>query len=163
MRRMHIHEPRHLGDVVADKVTEIMGSWGFIIIQTAILIIWALLNSVAWFVWKWDIYPFIAMNLLLSCQAAYASPLILMSQNRQAAKDRKRDDLESTEVEEMYQNHQLLLKINQQQLEILELLKNSNQDKAQSTSKSKRPSKPVASSELDGKRIGDAAKEAKNG
>lgn len=163
MRRMHIHEPRHLGDVVAGKVTEIMGSWGFIIIQTAILIIWALLNSVAWFVWKWDIYPFIAMNLLLSCQAAYASPLILMSQNRQAAKDRKRDDLESTEVEEMYQNHQLLLKINQQQLEILELLKNSNQDKAQSTSKSKRPSKPVASSELDGKRIGDAAKEAKNG
>lgn len=145
MRRMHIHEPRHLGDAVADKVTELMGSWGFIIIQTAILIIWALLNSVAWFVWKWDVYPFIAMNLLLSCQAAYASPLILMSQNRQATKDRTRDDLESQEVEEMYKNHQLLLQINQQQLEILELLKNSNQDKA--PSKSKRPVKVASSQE----------------
>ncbi|MEO6892042.1 MAG: DUF1003 domain-containing protein [Ktedonobacteraceae bacterium] len=65
-----------------------MGSWRFIIIQSLILVLWIILNSVAWFVWKWDMYPFIAMNLVLSCQAAYAAPIIMMSQNRQSTKDR---------------------------------------------------------------------------
>ena len=77
-----------LGQKFADKVASGMGSWRFIIIQTAILALWAILNSVGWWVWKWDAYPFIAMNLLLSCQAAYAAPVIMMSQNRQADKDR---------------------------------------------------------------------------
>jgi uncharacterized membrane protein len=76
------------GQKIADKVASGMGSWRFIIIQTTILALWALLNSVAWWVWKWDAYPFIAMNLLLSCQAAYAAPIIMMSQNRQSQKDR---------------------------------------------------------------------------
>jgi uncharacterized membrane protein len=77
-----------LGQKIADRVASGMGSWRFIIIQTSILALWAILNSVAWWVWKWDAYPFIAMNLLLSCQAAYAAPVIMMSQNRQAEKDR---------------------------------------------------------------------------
>jgi uncharacterized membrane protein len=77
-----------LGQKIADKVATGMGSWRFIIIQTTILALWAILNSVAWWVWKWDAYPFIAMNLLLSCQAAYAAPVIMMSQNRQSEKDR---------------------------------------------------------------------------
>jgi uncharacterized membrane protein len=77
-----------LGQKIADKVATGMGSWRFIIIQTTILALWAILNSVAWWVWKWDSYPFIAMNLLLSCQAAYAAPVIMMSQNRQSEKDR---------------------------------------------------------------------------
>ena len=77
-----------IGQRIADKVASGMGSWRFIIIQTTILVLWAVLNSVAWWYWKWDIYPFIAMNLLLSCQAAYAAPVIMMSQNRQAEKDR---------------------------------------------------------------------------
>jgi uncharacterized membrane protein len=77
-----------LGQRIADKVAAGMGSWRFIIIQSAILILWATLNSVGWWSWKWDLYPFIAMNLLLSCQAAYAAPVIMMSQNRQAEKDR---------------------------------------------------------------------------
>ncbi len=77
-----------LGQKVADVVASGMGSWNFIIIQSIFLLFWIILNSVGWFVWKWDIYPFIAMNLLLSCQAAYASPVIMMSQNRQADKDR---------------------------------------------------------------------------
>lgn len=77
-----------LGQKIADKVASGMGSWRFIIIQSAILALWAILNSVGWWIWKWDIYPFIAMNLLLSCQAAYAAPVIMMSQNRQAEKDR---------------------------------------------------------------------------
>ena len=76
------------GQRIADAVATGMGSWKFIIIQSLILILWATLNSVGWFVWKWDLYPFIAMNLLLSCQAAYAAPVIMMSQNRQATKDR---------------------------------------------------------------------------
>ncbi len=77
-----------LGQKIADKVASGMGSWRFIIIQTTILALWATLNTVAWWAWKWDAYPFIAMNLLLSCQAAYAAPVIMMSQNRQAEKDR---------------------------------------------------------------------------
>ncbi len=77
-----------LGQKIADKVASGMGSWRFIIVQSTILILWATLNTVAWWAWKWDAYPFIAMNLLLSCQAAYAAPVIMMSQNRQAEKDR---------------------------------------------------------------------------
>lgn len=77
-----------VGQRVADKVATAMGSWRFIIIQTSILLLWAILNSAGWWPWKWDFYPFIAMNLLLSCQAAYAAPVIMMSQNRQAEKDR---------------------------------------------------------------------------
>lgn len=77
-----------VGQKVADAVANGMGSWKFIIIQTTILLLWIILNSIAVFLWKWDPYPFIAMNLLLSCQAAYAAPVIMMSQNRQAEKDR---------------------------------------------------------------------------
>ena len=83
-----VEEHYTLGQKIADKVASSMGSWRFIIIQTTILVLWATLNSVAWWVWKWDAYPFIAMNLLLSCQAAYAAPVIMMSQNRQTEKDR---------------------------------------------------------------------------
>lgn len=77
-----------VGQKVADAVANSMGSWKFIIIQTIILLLWIILNSIAIFVWKWDPYPFIAMNLLLSCQAAYSAPVIMMSQNRQSEKDR---------------------------------------------------------------------------
>ncbi len=81
-------EQMTVGQKVADGVATGMGSWRFIIIQTSILVLWAILNSVGFWVWKWDQYPFIAMNLLLSCQAAYAAPVIMMSQNRQSEKDR---------------------------------------------------------------------------
>ncbi len=83
-----VDEHYTLGQKIADKVASGMGSWRFIIIQTTILALWAILNTVAWWAWKWDSYPFIAMNLLLSCQAAYAAPVIMMSQNRQSEKDR---------------------------------------------------------------------------
>lgn len=76
-----------LGQRVADKVADTIGSWPFIIVQTIILIIWIILNSLAW-IYRWDPYPFILLNLMLSFQAAYSGPVIMMSQNRQASKDR---------------------------------------------------------------------------
>jgi uncharacterized membrane protein len=74
---------RTLGDRVADGVAATVGSWPFIIIQSVLLVGWLVLNLVAW-VRHWDPYPFILLNLALSFQAAYASPIIMMSQNRAA-------------------------------------------------------------------------------
>jgi uncharacterized membrane protein len=76
------------GDKIADVVTDIVGSWRFIIIQSCLLTIWIILNITAWIV-RWDPYPFILLNLALSFQAAYATPFILMSQNRQSTIDRE--------------------------------------------------------------------------
>jgi uncharacterized membrane protein len=75
------------GDRIADIVTETVGSWRFIIIQSCLLAIWIVLNITAW-ISHWDPYPFILLNLALSFQAAYATPFILMSQNRQSIIDR---------------------------------------------------------------------------
>jgi uncharacterized membrane protein len=77
-----------LGDRVADQVAAIMGSWRFIIIQSILLVLWVGLNIMA-VIQRWDPYPFILLNLMLSFQAAYAAPIIMMSQNRQAAIDRR--------------------------------------------------------------------------
>jgi uncharacterized membrane protein len=68
-------------------VAATMGSWRFIILQSLLLAAWIVLNVVAWRA-HWDPYPFILLNLMLSFQAAYAAPIIMMSQNRQADKDR---------------------------------------------------------------------------
>jgi uncharacterized membrane protein len=76
------------GQRVADLVAATMGSWPFIIAQTAILAVWIALNVTA-YVQKWDPYPFILLNLALSFQAAYAAPFIMMSQNRQQDVDRR--------------------------------------------------------------------------
>ena len=76
-----------VGQRASDSVVNIMGSWKFIIIQSVILTGWIVLNVVGW-IQRWDPYPFILMNLMLSMQAAYAAPIIMMSQNRQSAKDR---------------------------------------------------------------------------
>lgn len=76
-----------IGQKIADSVAATMGSWKFIIIQSSILAAWIILNVTA-IINHWDPYPFILLNLMLSFQAAYAAPFIMMSQNRQAAKDR---------------------------------------------------------------------------
>jgi uncharacterized membrane protein len=75
------------GQRAADWLAAMMGSWLFIVTQSIILAAWTLLNVVAW-ISHWDPYPFILMNLVLSMQAAYAAPVIMMSQNRQVARDR---------------------------------------------------------------------------
>jgi CRP/FNR family transcriptional regulator, cyclic AMP receptor protein len=88
-RNVNVVEEERLtfGQRIADSVADMMGSWPFIIVQTTLLGIWISLNLTAW-VNHWDPYPFILLNLMLSFQAAYAAPFIMMSQNRQAAKDR---------------------------------------------------------------------------
>ena len=75
------------GQRIADSMANIMGSWPFIIIQTGIIIFWVALNIYGYFN-HWDPYPFILLNLLFSTQAAYAAPIIMMSQNRQNQRDR---------------------------------------------------------------------------
>lgn len=75
------------GDRAADAFARVVGSWRFIGIQTVVLAFWVALN-VAAAVHHWDPYPFILLNLMLSFQAAYAAPIIMMSQNRAAELDR---------------------------------------------------------------------------
>jgi uncharacterized membrane protein len=106
------------GDKVADKVSEIAGSWGFILGFSLFLIFWIILNGVILTGdSKIDSYPFILLNLLLSCIAALQAPIIMMSQNRQAEKDSLRNqndyrtDLKSELIlEELHHKMDLLLK-----------------------------------------------------
>lgn len=77
------------GEKAADYLTSRMGSWGFIIFFIVFLILWMMVNVYAWLN-TWDPYPFILLNLVLSCLAALQAPIILMSQNREAQKDRIR-------------------------------------------------------------------------
>ena len=72
---------------LADKVANTIGSWRFIIWQTVFVLIWMSVNVIGFF-YHWDAYPFILLNLLFSTQAAYAAPIIMMSQNRQNERDR---------------------------------------------------------------------------
>lgn len=75
----------------ADRVTKIVGSWWFLGIQSVVLMCWVYLNIIGW-ARNWDPYPFILLNLMLSFQAAYTAPIILMSQNRQSEIDRQRTE-----------------------------------------------------------------------
>jgi uncharacterized membrane protein len=85
-----------MGQRIADLVTGLLGSWPFIITQTVLLVGWVVVNvylvSMAilhpGYFKAWDPYPFILLNLVLSMQAAYTGPVVMMSQNRQAARDR---------------------------------------------------------------------------
>lgn len=126
------HEKLSFGDRIADIVAKGMGSWKFIIIQTVLVVLWMLLNLVG-FIYHWDVYPFILLNLLFSTQAAYAAPIIMMSQNRQNLRDRLQaeEDFKTnrdakTEIEELA----LLLKsIEEDKLDkIIELLVAQQQD-----------------------------------
>lgn len=82
------------GERVADKVTEFGGSWTFLGIYAVVLIVWVGINSLGWFLSVFDPYPYIFLNLVLSAVAAVQAPIILMSQNRQDARDRLRSEHE---------------------------------------------------------------------
>jgi uncharacterized membrane protein len=85
-----------LGQRIADRVALMVGSWTFILIQSSIFLIWVALNvylvvaeiNQPGSLKAWDPYPFILLNLILSFQAAYTGPVVMMSQNRQTEKDR---------------------------------------------------------------------------
>lgn len=79
---------RSVGEVMADRLADFGGSWLFIGIFCGVLIIWLVMNSVVMLMKPFDPYPFIFLNLILSCLAAMQAPVILMSQNRQEARDR---------------------------------------------------------------------------
>jgi uncharacterized membrane protein len=81
------HETLSFGNHLADSVAKGMGSWRFIIAQSILVVLWMGLNIVG-FMYHWDVYPFILLNLLFSTQAAYAAPIIMMAQNRQNDRDR---------------------------------------------------------------------------
>ncbi len=83
-----------LGDRIADRVAAFGGSWGFITSFGVVLLIWVLVNTIVLAKHPFDPYPFILLNLFLSMLAAIQAPVIMMSQNRQAAKDRLRNDLD---------------------------------------------------------------------
>ena len=76
------HDQRTHGELIADKFAAVIGSWTFIIIQSLLLAGWVLLNVLN-VIYHWDPYPFTLLNLALLFEAAFASPIIMMSQNRQ--------------------------------------------------------------------------------
>jgi len=86
----HLHA-RTFGQRASDAVAQCVGSWGFVLMQSAIILTWIILNAAA-YAWQWDPYPFILLNLCLSFQAAYTAPIIMISQNRQAQRDRAQAD-----------------------------------------------------------------------
>ncbi len=81
-----------LGERLADRLADFGGSWNFIIIFAAVLLGWIVLNTAVLVARPFDPYPFIFLNLILSCLAAIQAPVIMMSQNRQEAKDRRRSE-----------------------------------------------------------------------
>lgn len=117
-------EKRTFGDKMADKVTELAGSWGFIIVFCLFLIFWMVVNYLL--ILKVDPYPFILLNLILSCIAALQAPIIMMSQNRAAKKDSMRSlndyktDLKSELILEVL--HEQMKEINSNQKKILKIL-----------------------------------------
>lgn len=113
-------ERRTMGDKLADKVTEIAGSWGFIIVFCLFLILWMIINTIM--IVKFDEYPFILLNLILSCIAALQAPVIMMSQNRAAKKDSLRSlndyktDLKSELILEVLHEQMKDLQANQKKI-----------------------------------------------
>ncbi len=116
-----------LGERWADKVAEFGGSWTFIILFMIMMVVWIGLNSWVLFFQPFDPYPYIFLNLVLSCIAALQAPVIMMSQNRQEAKDRIRAEKDyhinlraEHEIQEMKVSLQTILNIQQDEFRKLD-------------------------------------------
>lgn len=124
-------EKLSLGEKLADKITAVAGSWTFIILFTFFLIIWIILNIYAFE--NVDPYPFILLNLVLSCIASLQAPIIMMSQNRQAKKDslRSRNDYKTDLKSELIleELHDKITAIEKNQKKILEFIESNNTEK----------------------------------
>jgi len=127
-----------LGERLSDKIASFGGSWRFIIIFASVLFIWIAINSYFLLSRPFDPYPFILLNLILSCLAAIQAPVIMMSQNRQESRDRKRaeedykinlkSELELRQLHQkvdhlLIQQWERMVEIQELQLELLEELK----------------------------------------
>lgn len=134
------------GDKLADRIAAFGGSWRFILIFFGLLGGWILVNTVLLFMKPFDPYPFILLNLILSCIAAIQAPIIMMSQNRQEEKDRRRSENDykvnlksEIEIRTLHEkvDHLLLdqwskmMRIQEIQIEILEEIKRNMDDKKQ--------------------------------
>ena len=129
----HHKDSLDFGQRLADSVANGMGSWRFIIIQSIIVALWMIANVVG-FIYHWDVYPFILLNLLFSTQAAYAAPIIMMAQNRQNERDRSHADADfKTNVEAKKEIEELISKLNSIEVDkldkILEILQKSENGK----------------------------------
>ncbi len=135
-------EKTSVGAKISDNVAKFGGSWKFIIIFFVILLLWIFINTIFLFRKNFDPYPFILLNLILSCIAAIQAPIIMMSQNRQEAKDRFRSENDykvnlkaEIEIRTLHEkiDHLLLdqwsrmMQIQQVQLDMLEELQKSVQ------------------------------------
>lgn len=127
-------EPSSFGERVADRIASFGGSWRFILSFGGFLILWIAVNAFVLATRAFDPYPFILLNLILSCLAALQAPVIMMSQNRQESRDRKRAEndykvnlkaeLEIRHLHEkvdfiLHQQSTRLLEVQQVQLEIM--------------------------------------------
>lgn len=139
-----LHPPEEIltkGQKISDKVASFGGSWAFIISFFIILVVWILYNTMMPVKENFDPYPFILMNLILSCIAALQAPIIMMSQNRQEEKDRKRNENDylvnlkaELEIKALHEKMDLLLEeqikilfeTQAKQLKILESLQKEN-------------------------------------
>ncbi len=118
-----------IGARIADRVTGFMGSWTFIVVQTAIVVAWVGTNVYHLLNVSFDPFPFILLNLAFSTQAAYAAPLILLAGNRAARRDRMtlehaahQSDVEEQQNEELLRgNRAILERVEQLDGRILEL------------------------------------------
>ncbi len=103
------------GQKAADWIARWAGSWTFILLFALVIVVWTILNSLIVLFGVWDVYPFILLNLFLSCLAAIQAPVILMSQNRAAEVDRQRAQYD------YLVNRKAEREIKQLQLDIVEL------------------------------------------
>lgn|SRR5574344_17792 len=124
-------EKRTVGEKISDTLTKVAGSWSFIITFVAFLIIWIILNVTAFD--NLDPYPFILLNLLLSCLAALQAPIIMMSQNREAKKeslktanDYKTDLKSELILEELHEEMRTIIKNQKEIIKYIEEQKKDN-------------------------------------
>jgi uncharacterized membrane protein len=115
-----------LGEMLADRVAEFGGSWTFILCFAGVLAVWVVVNTIGLLSQPFDPFPYILLNLVLSCLAAIQAPVIMMSQNRQEAKDRMRAEHDyrvnlKAELEIRHLNAKLDLLLTHQWQQLLEI------------------------------------------
>jgi uncharacterized membrane protein len=120
-----------LGQRTAEQMAKVIGSWRFLIIQSALLAAWIVFNTYGLFVEHWDPAPFILLNLMLSFQAAYTGPVLLIAANRSAERDRMLMEHEALEIEVqqtlLNENTTLTREIHQLTSEVHEWMRKSEQ------------------------------------